>query len=102
MSRRRPPEPPEGLSPASLAIWREETTTRTWSQARLAMLTDALRARDRAARLRASVGADAIVTGGKIPHVHPAIKAAQEEERTFAKLARALSLEWNMGIDGSD
>src|SRR5437867_11960339 len=93
---------PEGLSERSRRVWEAETR-RTKSAGRLLLLEQALRCLDRADDLRALVDIGGLTTTTErtgAVHVHPLVKVEQAERALAFKLARALNLEWNAGVDG--
>jgi hypothetical protein len=95
--------PPEGLSERSQAIWRAER--RSKSAGRQALLEQCLRALDRADEFRRLLAGQELVSATKSTgalHINPFVKAEREARETFARLAKALGLEWEHGIDGTE
>lgn len=95
--------PPEGLSADSLELWADVVPTRCRSAGRLALLTEALRARDRAEQARLALADDSLTTKtattGAI-HLHPLIKAERESRQQFARIWEILGLSFDVQIDG--
>jgi hypothetical protein len=90
--------PPEGLSLTSVALWSQVAGRRAKSPARLALVEQALRARDRAEQFRALLATQDLVTVTKTTgavHVNPAVKAEKEAQQLFARIWIALHLEWD-------
>lgn len=105
--RRLAPEPdyppPEGLSPASEGLWRALVPAKARSGGRLALLEEALHARDRAASARALLAREGLVaeSHGKMPHAHPAIGIERDAVTQFAALWHALALAFDQKVDGA-
>lgn len=101
MPRKLPP--PAHLSPRAAELWAAIVPRRGRSVERLALLTVALEALDRADLARAAIERDGLTTttarSGAI-HAHPAIAIESAARREFARLWRALSLTWDADLDG--
>lgn len=86
-----PPTAPEHLSERSRKLWQDVLMARQWHPAKLALLGQALESLDRADAAAAIVRTEGIVvTGGKMPHLHPAVKAEKDARTQFAALWRSL------------
>lgn len=95
--------PPEGLSARSQELWREVVPKRAISAGRLAMIEEALRARDRADQAAAVVDAEGLLkktetTGAT--HLNPAAKAERENRQLFTRLWSGMHLDWSVREDG--
>jgi phage terminase small subunit len=90
--------PPDGLSDAGQDLWRKLVPKQSQSPGRLALLEEALRARDRAEEFRALIAQQGITTITKTTgavHVNPLIKAEKEARALFAKIAGMIALNSN-------
>jgi phage terminase small subunit len=95
---RAPAPAPEGLSSRAATLWAELVPRVVKGPGRLALLEEALRARDRADECRALIAAQGLVTITKRTgafHVHPLVKAEKDARAVFAKLAGLLRLAWD-------
>jgi hypothetical protein len=94
--------PPDQLSPSSEALWVQVAGRRAKSPGRLALVEQALRARDRAEEFRALLATQDLVTvtttTGAV-HVNPAVRSEREARQLFAKIWTALHLEWDAELD---
>ncbi len=91
-----PPSPPEGLSERALALWHDVVPRRGISKERLCLLTEALRALDRAESARRLVDEQGLTTTtgrSGVTHVHPAVKVERESRQQFAKIWVDLGLQ---------
>jgi hypothetical protein len=93
---------PEGFSPASQHLWNELAGNQARSPERLQMLTQALRALDRAEACREAIDREGLMLGGegKIAHINPLLKAEKDSRGQFAAMWKALHLVYNGAIDG--
>lgn len=97
------PIPPDGLSEKSLTLWEKVVGNRAKSPGRLALLTEALRALDRANECRALVNKEGLVFVTKKTgaiHIHPLSKSEREFRQQFFHAWDKLGLHWNRDIDG--
>jgi len=86
------PRPPAGLSARSRSLW-EKYAPAGESAGRLALLEEALRALDQADCARAIVDRDGLIlSGGKIPHLHPAVRVEHQARAQFVKMWDHLGL----------
>src|SRR5690606_27550481 len=77
------PEPPAHLSESSKQLWREVVPA-SISMGRLAVLTSALEARDRAEECRLTVNAQGLTTVTETTgavHLHPLLKVERENRQ---------------------
>lgn len=96
-------EPPDGLSESSRALWNQLVPRRARSAGRLALLTVALEARDRAAEARQVIAAEGMTstaTKGSLRHVHPLLRVEKDAMTLFARCWHDLSLGWDGQVDG--
>jgi phage terminase small subunit len=85
------PEPPEHLTERSKELWRESQAERQWSTGKLTLLAQALESLDRADMAAEIVRREGIViTGGKMPHAHPATKIEKDARSQFAMIWKEL------------
>lgn len=99
-----PPAPPEHLSAESQELWRNIVPA-TVSAGRLALLTVALEARDRATAARRAVESEGMTVVNKATgavHVHPLLKVEKDAQSLFVRAWGELRLDWQMGVDGRD
>ena len=92
---------PEGLSERSQAIWRAERR-RSRSAGRKALLVECLKALDRADSFGRLLASQELVVATKTTgalHINPLVKAEREARDSFARMAKALNLEWDRTID---
>ncbi len=96
-----PPEPPEGLSESSSALWRELVPNHAKSPGRLALLETALMALDRAREVREILHRDGLlVDGGKLKHVHPLVRVERDALAAFSRCWGLLGLAFDHKLDG--
>ena len=96
-------DPPEHLSDSAKRLWSEIVPGRAKSPGRLALLTVALEARDRADEARELIKTGGMISqeeGAKMAHVHPALKIEKDARSQFLSAWNQLSLSWDMRIDG--
>lgn len=96
------PDPPAHLSEDSKKLWRE-VIPRNVSIGRLAMVTTALEARDRAEECRLTVDREGLTTTTettKAIHLHPLLKVERENRQLFARLWMQLNLHFKPTVDG--
>jgi P27 family predicted phage terminase small subunit len=96
--------PPEHLSARAVELWDAVVPRRCQSPERLAMLTAALEAFDRAAEARRVLEREGLTTKTKrtgAVHAHPMVKVESDARRQFARLWQGLALNWDGTIDGS-
>ena len=94
---------PEGLSERSQKLWQEATARRCRSACRLELLTQALRALDRAEAARRIIGREGMTTRTvttNAVHAHPALKVEQQARGQFLRSWKALGLSWDPLVDG--
>jgi phage terminase small subunit len=89
------PPPPDGLSAAAAALWRDTLGRFAFHATELALVTSALRSLDRAERAREVVEAEGLTvttdsTGAT--RAHPAIRVEAESRREFRLTWRTLGL----------
>ncbi len=93
-------DPPSGLSDGSRQLWRDVMASRpVRSPGRMALLEQALRARDRAAEAAEVIVREGLVVAGKIPHAHPAVKIEKDNRALFVQAWAKLGLGWHAGVD---
>jgi P27 family predicted phage terminase small subunit len=91
-------EPPAHLSQASQALWRRIVPKRAKSPGRLALLTTALGALDRADAAGAVIEREGMVLTGKagsLPHAHPLLRVEKDSRALFARCWADLHLGWD-------
>lgn len=96
-------EPPAHLSESSKALWRAVVPQRARSPGRLALLTTALEARDRAETARVAIEKDGLTSTTKTTgavHSHPLLKIEKDFRTLFARCWSDLSLGWDGNVDG--
>jgi phage terminase small subunit len=96
-------DPPEHLSEPSKSLWRELVPARALSPGRVALLTVALEAKDRADQARKLVNSEGMISqkeGSKMIHVHPALKIEKDARAQFLSAWNQLSLCWDGQVDG--
>jgi hypothetical protein len=93
---------PEGFSLASQQLWNDLAATQARSPERRQMLTQALRALDRAEACRAAIDRDGMTIegAGKISHANPLLKIEKDARGQFAAMWKALHLVYNGRVDG--
>jgi len=85
------PEAPAGLSWRSCRLWAHYAGEQ--EAGRLALLEEALRALDRAEQAREIVERDGLVlSGGKMPHAHPAVRVEHQARAEFVRIWSHLGL----------
>lgn len=104
MTPRKPTyPPPAGLSDRARTLWSSVVPSRAVSPGRLAMVTEALRALDRADQAAAAIQAEGLTfttaTTGAV-HVHPLVKVERESRQLFARLWSDLRLDFDRESDG--
>lgn len=95
--------PPAGLSDRSAALFAEIVPKRARSAGRVALVTEALRALDRADEAAAIVSSEGMTfttEGTKTVHVRPEVKIERESRMLFLRAWGQLHLEWDADIDG--
>jgi P27 family predicted phage terminase small subunit len=95
--------PPDHLSDAAKALWREIVPKRGKSPGRLALLAVALEAKDRADEARELVKTEGMISqkeGSKMAHVHPALRIEKDARAQFLSAWNQLSLSWDTQVDG--
>jgi hypothetical protein len=97
-------EPPSDLSDSSQRLWRAIVPRRALSPGRLALLTTALEARDRAEAARVAIEKDGLtsttLTTGAI-HAHPLLRVEKDFLALFTRCWVELGLGWDAQIDGT-
>ena len=94
---------PAHLSERAKTLWAELVPEAARSAGRLALLTAALQALDRAEQARLELAATTLTTTTettKAVHVHPLVKVEREARGQFAKIWSDLGLSWDGMIDG--
>ena len=97
------PEMPPGLSPSSEAIWRSVVPKRAKSLERVALLEQALRAKDRANEIAIELSKQDLTfttPGTGTIRANPLLKAEQQSRALFEKIWIDLKLQWTSEIDG--
>ena len=93
---------PDHLSDRSRTLWASVVPKRARSPERLAMITTALEALDRADAARAKVEADGMTTTTKTTgavHLHPLLRVERESRQLFAKLWKDLGFQSSPDLD---
>jgi len=86
-------EPPAHLSERSKALWRAVVPSLAASPQRQAAVQVALEALDRADAARRQIEAEGmVVSGGKMPHIHPLLKVEKDARQLFARLWAQLGM----------
>jgi P27 family predicted phage terminase small subunit len=95
--------PPAHLSERARALWRVLVPRRARSPERLALLTVALEALDRAEQARAQLEQEGLTrtteTTGTV-HLHPASRIEKDARSLFARVWEQLGLAWDANLDG--
>ena len=95
---------PAGLSERSAALWAEVVPKRAKSAGRLALVEQALRARDRAEQASRIVEAEGITFTTKSTgavHIRPEVKVERDASALFARIWYGmLCLHWSSAQDG--
>jgi hypothetical protein len=89
-------DPPTHLSPRAKSLWAQLVPSRARSAGRLALLTAALEAMDRAEQARLELAAATLTTTTettKAVHVHPLVKVEREARQQFAVSGRIWRLD---------
>ncbi len=95
-------DPPPHLSPRAADLWRAVVPSRAKSAERLAIITEALTALDRADAAAAQVNSDGMATvtaSTKAIHAHPLLKVERESRQMFLKAWRDLGFATSPSID---
>lgn len=95
---------PGHLSAASQKLWASVVPGRCASPERLAYLTVALEARDRADQCSELIAAEGLISTTKrsgVAHVHPATKLERENRQLFLKAWATLGLNFNHNTDNA-
>ena len=98
-------KPPDHLSDASKLLWLGLVPRRARSAGRLALLTVALEARDRAEAARQTIAAEGMTSTakkGRLRHVHPWLRVEKDAMTLFARCWHDLGLGWDMQIDRAE
>ena len=113
------PPAPDHLTAESQALWRQvvqgmathggsgarPTRIIPPSPGRLALLTIALEARDRASQARQQIAKDGLTskttTTGAV-HAHPLLRVEKDAQGLFQRCWTSLNLEWSSTIDGGN
>jgi phage terminase small subunit len=91
---RERPEPPDHLSPAMQAWWRQVMAEHDLDPHRLFLLQLAAEAYDRAQGARETLAREGISVPGKYgPRQHPAVVVERDAKTQFARLVRDLKLD---------
>lgn len=102
MSRQGKPDPPHHLSEASKELWRQVVPERI-STGRLAMVTAALEARDRAEECRLVIEREGMTTKTESTgalHLHPLLRVEKDNRQLFTRLWQQLRLHFDPTVDG--
>jgi phage terminase small subunit len=94
---------PSHLSERSRTLWAELVPARAKSAGRLALLTAALEALDRADEAREAIAKAGLTTTTKTTgavHLHPLLRVERESRQQFAKIWDSLHFGWDQRIDG--
>ncbi len=97
-------KPPDHLSAESQALWSEVVPRRGKSPGRLALIEEALLARDRATEARRELDKHGMLSETKTTgaiHINPLLRVERENRQLFARLWDKLGLSWDHEIDGS-
>ena len=95
--------PPSHLSKKSKSLWSKLVPRRARSPERLAHMTVALEALDRADGAKVIIDREGITTETKTTgaiHIHPAVKVERENRQLFTRIWNDLSLTWWADLDG--
>lgn len=95
-------DPPAHLSPRTQALWHSVVPKRARSSERLALVTTALEALDRADKARDEVDAAGMTTTTKTTgavHLHPLLRVERESRQLFSKLWRDLGFSFSAEQD---
>ncbi|MBN2295448.1 MAG: hypothetical protein JXM70_23660 [Pirellulales bacterium] len=90
--------PPSHLSENSKKIWQTVVPATGRSLSRLALVQSGLESLDRANQARALIDAEGIIVnpeGGKMLHLHPAIRLEKESRAAFERAWKTLELFWD-------
>jgi len=94
---------PDQLSADSVKLWHEVVPRCGRSAGRLAMIAEALKARDRANEAREAIAEHGLLavteTTGAI-HVNPLLRVERENRQLFARLWDKLRLSWDQRQEG--
>ncbi len=93
---------PEGFSESSKQLWNQLAGNQARSPERLQMLTQALRALDRAEACREAISLQGMTIegAGKISHANPLLRVEKDSRGQFAAMWKALHLVYNGAVDG--
>jgi len=94
---------PSHLSERAKELWGQLVPLRARSPGRLALLTAALEALDRAEQARVELAAATLTTTTettKAVHVHPLLKVEREARQQFARIWSEMHLGYDPAIDG--
>jgi phage terminase small subunit len=89
--------PPPHLSERACRLWRKLVPNRARSQERIALLTLALEALDRADQARAIVAGEGLVVTSErsgLSRPHPALRIEAQARAEFIKVWRVLEFDW--------
>ena len=95
--------PPEHLSDRAKLIWRSVVPTRCKSPERLLFLEAALDAHDRAHEAAKIIAVEGMLTTTArtgVKHANPMVKIERESREQFAKLWKAMNLQFSPQVDG--
>ena len=99
----QPVAPPPHLSERSKSLWADLVPARAKSSGRLALLTAALEALDRADEARESIAKHGLTTTTKTTgavHINPLVKIERESRQQFARIWSELNLGFDPEVDG--
>ena len=96
-------KPPKHLSPESKALWKLVVPRRGKSPERLALIEEALMARDRSAQARKELDAQSLTTKTETTgaiHLNPLLRVERENRQAFTRMWNQLGFDWDYKVDG--